>query len=191
MELVFATHNDNKLKEIQSLFPKGYRLISLTDIKCTEDIEETGITLKENALIKADYVKKKYNYDCFADDTGLEIDFLKGAPGIYSARYAGNERDNEKNILKVLNELEGQVNRDAQFRTVIVLCIGTKSYFFEGIVKGTILHQPQGEKGFGYDSIFMPENCDRSFAEMSREEKNKISHRYIAFRKMLLHFQNL
>ena len=185
MKLVFATHNLNKLKEIQELVPSGIEILSLTDIKCTEDIEETGITLEENSKIKVDYIKDNYGYDCFADDSGMEIDSLDGAPGVYSARYAGAEKSNEKNIEKVWTKLADKKDKSAQFRTIIAAHIEGKTLQCEGKVRGTIISEKRGEGGFGYDSIFIPNGYSKTFAELGKEVKNEISHRAIAFRIFL------
>lgn len=180
-KLVFATHNPNKLKEIQELVPPGIELLSLKDINCIEDIEETGTTLEENAKIKVDYIKNKYGYDCFADDSGLEVDALDGAPGVYSARYAGSEKNNEKNIQKVWENLFDKKEKNAQFRTVIAANIHGKEFLCEGKIRGTIIHEKRGKGGFGYDPIFIPKGHLKTFAELGKEVKNKISHRAKAF----------
>jgi len=185
MKLVFVTNNKNKLSEVQKMLPKSIKLVSLKDINCFDDIEETAITLKENAQIKTDFIINKYQVNCFADDTGLEVESLNNAPGVFSARYAGLENDSEKNIQKLVTELHNKTNKKAQFRTVVSLFIDNKQYFFEGICKGTILTKKQGEKGFGYDPIFQPKGFTTSFAQMTSEEKNKISHRGIAIRKLV------
>jgi XTP/dITP diphosphohydrolase len=185
MKIVFATNNPNKLKEIQSLMPAGIEIISLKDIGCTEDIPETGETLEANAFQKARYLKEHYGYDCFADDTGLEIESLNRAPGVYSARYAGPERSAEANMAKILSELDGKENRKAQFRTAIALILNGKEQLFEGKVEGHISETKQGEEGFGYDPIFLPKNYQRSFAQMSMDEKGTISHRGRAVRKLV------
>ena len=185
MKIVFATNNPNKLKEIQSLIPKEIEIISLNEIGCNEDIPETGDTLEANAFQKAHYIKDNFNYDCFADDTGLEIDELNGDPGVYSARYAGPERNANANMNKVLNELKGKKNRKAQFRTAIALILKGEEHLFEGKVEGYISKDKQGNEGFGYDPIFIPENDIRSFAQMSMQEKGVISHRGRAVRKLV------
>ncbi len=177
MKLIFATHNQHKLKEVQALLPTSIQLLSLTDIDCTQEIPETESTLEGNAKLKADYITKQYGYDCFADDTGLEVEALNGAPGVYSARYAGLDNNAEANMQKLLKSLHDKTNRKAQFRTVIALNLKGKQYLFEGICKGEILTQKQGEKGFGYDPIFKPEGFEKSFAEMTLEKKSMISHR--------------
>ena len=191
MKIVFATNNPNKLKEIQSLIPKEIEIISLKEIGCNEDIPETGDTLEANAFQKAHYIKDNFNYDCFADDTGLEIDELNGHPGVYSARYAGPERNANANMNKVLNELKGKKNRKAQFRTAIALILKGEEHLFEGKVEGYISKDKQGNEGFGYDPIFIPENNIRSFAQMSMQEKGAISHRGRAVKKLVTYLNNL
>ena len=191
MKIVFATNNPNKLKEIQSLIPKEIEIISLKEIGCNEDIPETGDTLEANAFQKAHYIKDNFNYDCFADDTGLEIDELNGDPGVYSARYAGPERNANANMNKVLNELKGKKNRKAQFRTAIALILKGEEHLFEGKVEGYISKDKQGNEGFGYDPIFIPENNIRSFAQMSMQEKGAISHRGRAVKKLVTYLNNL
>ncbi|MCF6351240.1 MAG: non-canonical purine NTP diphosphatase [Flavobacteriaceae bacterium] len=185
MKLVFATNNQNKLKEVQKLLPNTIKLLSLKDIGCHKEIEETGTNLLENAKIKANYITENYGYDCFADDTGLEVNFLDGRPGVYAARYAGAENNAEKNIQKLLVELNGVENRKAQFRTIIALNLKGKQYLFEGFCKGEILTKKQGKKGFGYDPIFKPNNYNSSFAEMTLVEKGKVSHRGKAVKKLI------
>ena len=182
--LVFATNNKNKIKEINHLFSNSIELLSLEDINCKEEIPETTDTIEGNALQKARYVYEKYGYNCFADDTGLEIENLNNAPGIYSARYAGNHKSSEDNMKKVLSELEDSTNREAQFKTVISLIIDGKETLFEGIVKGVITENKSGSEGFGYDPIFQPKGYDITFSEMSLAEKNKISHRGKAVRRL-------
>ena len=191
MKIVFATNNPNKLEEIQSLIPKEIEIISLKEIGCNEDIPETGDTLEANAFQKAHYIKDNFNYDCFADDTGLEIDELNGDPGVYSARYAGPERNANANMNKVLNELKGKKNRKAQFRTAIALILKGEEHLFEGKVEGYISKDKQGNEGFGYDPIFIPENNIRSFAQMSMQEKGAISHRGRAVKKLVTYLNNL
>ena len=185
MKLVFATNNENKLKEVQKLLPSSVVLLSLKDIGCFEEIEETGTTLQANAIIKANYITANYGYDCFADDTGLEVDFLDGKPGVYSARYAGAENNAENNMQKLLVNLENGTNRNAQFKTVIALNINKQQHLFAGICKGKILMQKQGENGFGYDPIFKPNGFETSFAEMTIDEKGTISHRGKAISKLI------
>jgi XTP/dITP diphosphohydrolase len=185
MKLVFATNNLNKLKEVQEMLSNSIEILSLNDISCFDEVDETETTLDGNAKLKANYITQKFGYNCFADDTGLEVDGLEGKPGVYSARFAGEPSNSEKNIQKVLSELENKTNRKAQFRTVICLNIDENQYLFEGTCKGEILTRKKGEKGFGYDPIFKPEGYSTSFAEMSSEEKNKISHRGIAIQKLV------
>lgn len=190
MKIVFATHNQNKLQEVAALLPE-IELLSLTDIGCTEDIEETATTLEGNAKIKADYITKKYGYPCFADDTGLLVNSLNGEPGVYSARYAGEHGNAEKNMNLLLKNLSTQQDRTAYFKTVICLNLNTKQYSFEGICNGEILIKKTGEKGFGYDPIFKPNGFDISFAEMDMESKGKISHRGLAVKKLIEFLQTI
>ena len=185
MKLVFATHNLNKLKEVKEMVPEGIEILSLSDINCTEEIQETGATLEENARIKVTYVKNHYGYDCFSDDSGLEIDSLNGAPGVYSARYAGEDKNNDNNIKKVWKSLKDKENKSGQFRTIIASDIKGKKSLFEGIIRGTIIDEKRGDGGFGYDPIFKPVGFSESFANMNSEEKNKISHRGIAIQKLI------
>ncbi|MGB0881198.1 MAG: non-canonical purine NTP diphosphatase [Polaribacter sp.] len=185
MKLVFATNNIHKLTEVQQMLPDSIQLLSLKDIHCDDEIEETETTLEGNAKLKANYITQKFGYDCFADDTGLEVVALDEKPSVYSARYAGEPPNSERNMQKLLSELENKTNRNAQFRTAICLNLHNKQYLFEGICKGKILKQQQGKKGFGYDPIFMPNGFQQSFAEMTQEEKNKISHRGIAIKKLV------
>ena len=185
MKLVFATNNPNKLKEVQEMLPNTIKLLSLSDINCYDEIDETEMSLEGNATLKADYITQKYGYDCFADDTGLEVESLNGKPGVYSARFAGEPSNSENNMQKLLTDLKNKSNRNAQFRTAVSLNINDVNFLFEGICKGAILEKKQGEKGFGYDPIFKPENHTNSFAEMSSEEKNIISHRGIAIKKLV------
>lgn len=184
MELVFATNNAHKLEEVQQMFGDKFVLKSLADIGCDDDIPETGVTFQENAKQKTDYLFQKYSIDCFGDDSGLEIDALNGEPGVYSARYSGS-RDMEKNIDLVLEKLQGQEDRKARFKTVISLFLQGEQYFFEGTVEGRIIAGRTGTAGFGYDPIFIPDGYDQTFAEMSLEEKNKISHRSKAVSKLV------
>lgn len=184
-ELVFATNNLNKLKEIRSLVGNSYKISGLKDIGCTEDIPETAETLEGNARIKATYVKEKFGFDCFADDTGLEIDALDGRPGVHSARYAGNECIAENNMAKVLDEMQGKKNRKARFRTCITLILDGKEHNFEGSVEGKIIEEKKGNEGFGYDPIFIPDGYEITFAEMPLSEKNKISHRALAMKELI------
>lgn len=189
MNILFATSNKNKLKEIQSLLPSFIKLLSLEDIELNEDIPETSSTIEGNALQKTDYIVQYFGIDCFADDTGLEVEVLNGSPGVHSARYAGEGRDDQDNRSLLLKNLEGVSNRSARFKTVISLYFKKKQYLFEGIVNGSIATEENGEMGFGYDSIFIPENETRTFAEMTLTEKNAISHRAIAFSKMVSFFR--
>jgi XTP/dITP diphosphohydrolase len=186
MKLVFATHNHNKAHEIQALLNDQIELITLDDIQCFEEIPETAVTLEGNAKMKAAYVVEQFNMNCFADDTGLEIDALNNEPGVYSARYAGEERDPEKNMDLVLEKLAHSTNRKARFRTVISLYWQNEFHEFEGIVEGEITTSKSGAKGFGYDPIFKPENSEKTFAEMDLVEKNTMSHRARAFEKMVV-----
>lgn len=183
-KIVFASGNPNKVSEIAAVLAGEYEVLSLVDIGCTKEIPETGTKLQENAEIKARYVYNHFGIDCFADDTGLEIEALNGEPGVYSARYAGKKRDSLKNMEKVLRKLRGESNRKARFRTVICLIQSGRPFFFEGQVNGEILESPRGEQGFGYDPIFLPEGKKNSFAEMDAEEKNMISHRALAVQKL-------
>lgn len=185
MELVFATNNQHKIKEISPLINGSFRLLSLNDIKCFEEIPETSETIAGNASQKSQYIWKKFSINCFADDTGLEIEALNGEPGVYSARYAGKACSFQDNIDKVLDKMQGESNRKARFRTVISLIIDGNELQFEGIVNGTIPTEKKGVDGFGYDPIFQPEGYDITFAEMTLEEKNQISHRGIATRKLV------
>ncbi|SEB84479.1 XTP/dITP diphosphohydrolase [Tenacibaculum sp. MAR_2009_124] len=191
MKLVFATNNLNKLAEVQKMLPNSIELLSLKDIHCFEDIAETSSTLEGNAQIKANHISDNYQYNCFADDTGLEVAALNGAPGVYSARYAGEPANAENNMQKLLNELKNTNNRQAHFRTSICLNLNGKQHFFDGVCKGDILKEKQGEKGFGYDPVFKPEGHQISFAQMSSEEKNKISHRGLAIQKLVAFLTSL
>ncbi|MBE6333466.1 MAG: non-canonical purine NTP diphosphatase [Bacteroidales bacterium] len=191
MKLVIATNNLHKLVEIQDKLHGVCEVLNLSQIACTEEIPEDGDTFEANALQKAEYVYANYGYDCFADDSGLEIEALDGRPGVYSARYSGQDKDSEKNMDKVLMELQGVENRCAQFRTVVALVINGEKHLFEGVIKGTILTERHGEGGFGYDPIFQPDGYDCTFAEMSLEEKNKISHRGQAIDKLCQFLKNL
>jgi XTP/dITP diphosphohydrolase len=183
-KIVFATGNPNKLKEIKSAI-KSFEIIGLKDLKITEEIPETGNTLKKNALQKAKYVYNKTGLDCFSDDTGLEIEAINNRPGVYSAMYAGSDCNAENNMRKVLEELGETPNRNAQFKTVIALILEGKEYFFEGVVRGEILKEKTGKDGFGYDPIFSPIGYKESFAEMSIAQKNEISHRGLAVKKLV------
>ena len=177
MKIVFATNNSHKLSEVSAVLGEGYELVTLREVGITEDIPETGETLDENASIKARYVWERTGLDCFADDTGLEVEALNGAPGVRSARYATDGHDFAANNRKLLCELEGKDNRRARFRTVILLIRGGEECHVEGVVNGTIAREESGCEGFGYDPLFIPEGYDRTFAEMSADEKNAISHR--------------
>jgi XTP/dITP diphosphohydrolase len=190
MKIVFATNNANKVLEIQTMLPNDIEIVSLKTIGCFEDIAETGATIEENARIKVDYITNKYGFDCFADDTGLEVEALNGEPGVYSARYAGEPSDANANMDKLLAALENKTNRNAQFKTVITLNINGEQHYFTGIAKGTITFEKSGSKGFGYDPIFQPLGFQETFAELSMEVKNEISHRGKAT-KMLLDFLKL
>lgn len=189
-EIVFATNNVNKLSEMRAIIGDKYKILSLKDIGCDEDIPETAITLEGNAEIKARYVKDKYGYDCFADDTGLEVEALGGAPGVYSARYAGNEHDSEKNMNLLMHNMQGKSNRKARFRTVIALIIGDKLNLFEGIVNGNITNEACGLNGFGYDPVFQPDGYEETFAMMKSECKNSISHRGLATKKLINYLES-
>ena len=184
LNLVFATNNEHKLTEVRDIAGDLFRILSLKDIGCYEDIPETADTLEGNALLKARHVKHKYGYDSFADDTGLEIRALNNAPGVYSARYAGEAKDAKANVRKALGELRGQTDRSARFRTAIALVVGEEEYVFDGIIEGTITDEPRGEAGFGYDPIFVPRGYTKTFAELTAEEKNAISHRAEAINKL-------
>lgn len=179
-KLVFATNNAHKLEEVKEVVGDNFDILSLKDIGCYEDIEEPGETLEENAFIKARYVKEKYGYDCFGDDTGLEVDALDGAPGVYSARYAGGDHDAKANMKKLLKELDGITNRKAQFRSVIALILDGKEYMFEGKIEGVIITEEKGNTGFGYDPIFQPDGYTETFAQLGMDVKNNISHRALA-----------
>ena len=191
VELVFATNNLHKFEEIRNITCDTVKILSLNEIGCNEDIPETASTLEGNASQKSRYIFSKFGKNCFADDTGLEVEALNGKPGVYSARYAGPEHDPEKNIVKLLAELKSYSNRKAQFRTVISLILNGKEFFFEGIVKGMILHEKQGDHGFGYDPVFMPDGFYKSFAEMDLVEKNSISHRAKAMETLVRFLKNL
>ncbi len=185
MQLVFASNNQNKIKEIQNLVPNSIQIVSLENIGCTEDIPETAPTIEGNAIQKANYITQNYKLNCFADDTGLEVEALLGEPGVYSARYAGNQRNANDNMDKLLANLHNKPNRNAQFKTIICLNLNGTQHLFEGIVKGTITTEKKGNLGFGYDPIFIPLGYDKTFAEMTLEEKSKISHRGLAVEKLI------
>ena len=184
MKLVFATHNEHKLNEVQRMLPKEITLLTLDEIGCFEDIPETSNTIEGNAIQKALYIKEKYGYDTFADDTGLEVAALDNAPGVYSARYAGDAKDNEANIDLLLANMKDKQERQAQFKTIFALCLGEDLHTFEGIVRGEITHERKGEGGFGYDAVFLPEGYADTFAQMSADQKNSISHRGRALQKL-------
>lgn len=190
-KIVFASNNGNKIQEVQHQLKEQYKLLSLADINCTEELSETSDTLRGNALQKAQYVAENYGVDCFADDTGLLVDALNGEPGVYSARYAGAHRSNEDNMSLVLDKLGDSHHRSARFVTVICLIIDGQTHYFEGEVRGNITLKKSGEKGFGYDPIFRPEGFDRTFAEFTVVEKNKISHRGKAVAKLISFLQNM
>ena len=183
-KLVVATNNAHKLEEIAAILGDEMELLSLKDIRCNADIPETADTLEGNARQKAQYIYNNYGMDCFADDTGLEVEALNGAPGVFSARYAGDGHDSEANMQKLLQELEGKENRKAQFRTAICLIMEGQEYLFEGIVKGKIIEEKRGGAGFGYDPVFVPEGYDLTFAELGNDIKNTISHRARAVKKL-------
>ena len=189
LKLVFATNNQNKLKEVKAMLT-NFEIISLADLNCFDDIPETAETLEGNAIIKANYITKKYGLSCFADDTGLEVTALNNEPGVFSARYAGKENSAEDNMKKLLENLSPHSNKKAQFRTAIALNIQKKQFIFEGICKGTILNKKQGNKGFGYDPIFMPTGFKKSFAEMDMRDKGTISHRGKAIDKLVTFLNN-
>jgi len=191
MELVFATNNLHKLEELQALLGSHFKLKSLKDIGCNEDIPEEQPTLEGNARQKAFFIFNNYGYNCFADDTGLEIDALEGDPGVYSARYAGEAKDPQANMNKVMHQLEKINNRKARFRTVISLVINSNEKQFEGIVEGEITREKRGDSGFGYDPVFMPEGYNKTFAEMSMKEKNQISHRARAVQKLVEYLRQI
>ncbi|HLV70583.1 MAG TPA: non-canonical purine NTP diphosphatase [Xanthomarina sp.] len=191
MQLVFATNNLNKLKEVQVLIPASFKLLSLKDIGCLEDVPETQTSIEGNAIQKAEYIKTHYGYNCFADDTGLEVPTLHGEPGVYSARYAGPQRDANDNMNLLLEKLKGKTNRQAQFKTVIALHLDGKLKTFTGICKGNITKEKHGEQGFGYDPIFKAEGNSKTFAELSLNEKNQIGHRGKAVRQLVDYLNSL
>ena len=190
-EIVFATNNLHKLSEIREIIGDKFKILSLKEIGCNEDIPETANTLEGNAEIKARYVKEHYGYDCFADDTGLEVDTLGGEPGVLSARYAGENHDSQANMNLLLKNMSGKENRAARFRTVIALIIGEELTLMDGIVEGEITHDRAGDSGFGYDPIFRPLESELTFAQMSSEDKNKISHRGRATAKLIVKLKNM
>ncbi len=189
LKLVFATNNKNKIKEINVLLTNSIKLLSLKGIGCIENIPETADTIEGNAIQKAEYIYKNYGYNCFADDTGLEIEVLNGEPGVFSARYAGEQKNSEDNMNKVLEKLKDKSNRNARFKTVIALIIDGKLTCFEGIVEGEITKEKSGSEGFGYDPIFKPKGYGKTFSEMSMTEKNNISHRGKAIIKLINHLK--
>ncbi|MBI2270837.1 MAG: non-canonical purine NTP diphosphatase [Bacteroidetes bacterium] len=190
-QLVFASNNANKLQEIALLLPPGFVLKGLADIGCFDDLPETQPDIEGNALQKARYISEKYRVNCFADDTGLEIDALSGRPGVYSARYAGEQKNADDNMNKVLSEMKGISNRKARFKTVIGLVWNGKDFLFEGIVEGTITENKNGSMGFGYDPVFMPDGYSKTFAQMDIDGKNKISHRARAVNKLVNYLNSL
>jgi XTP/dITP diphosphohydrolase len=191
MKIVFASNNKNKILEIQSMLPNSIQIVSLESIGCLEEIPETSETIEGNAILKANYVTQKYGFDCFADDTGLEVEALNGEPGVYSARYAGEQRNADDNMNKLLNELSDKTNRNAQFKTVIALNLKGKQHLFSGIASGEIIKDKIGLGGFGYDPIFKPTNYDETFAQLSLDVKNEISHRGKATKALLEFLQNI
>ena len=191
MQLVFATNNLNKVKEVQSLIPPHIKLLSLKDIGCFEDVPETQPDIKGNAVQKAEYIKQHYGFDCFADDTGLEVEALNGAPGVFSARYAGPQRDNNDNMSLLLGNLKEKDNRNAQFKTVVALHLNNNLNTFTGVCKGEITNSKLGDKGFGYDPIFKPNGYDNTFAQMDLELKNSIGHRGKAVQQLVAFLNSL
>lgn len=185
MQLVFASNNPNKILEIQDMLPESIKILSLAEIGCHEDIPETADTIEGNAILKADYVTQNYGYDCFADDTGLEVNALNGEPGVYSARYAGEQKNAGDNMDKLLRALTNKTDRNAQFKTVIALNLNGGQHLFTGIVEGEIIHEKIGNQGFGYDPIFKSSGHERTFAQLSLDEKAQISHRGKAVKKMV------
>jgi len=184
-KLVFATNNAHKLSEVRAILVPDYEIISLAELNCFDDIPETAPTLEGNALLKANYIYEKFGCDCFADDTGLEVEALNGEPGVYSARYAGEANDAKANMQKLLQNMTDKTNRKACFRTVIALIIDGKISYFEGRIDGAIANEPKGTTGFGYDPVFIPNGYNQSFAELGTDEKNKISHRALAVKKLV------
>ena len=191
MKIVFATNNHNKILEIQSMLPENISIISLDEIDCTEEVPETENTIEKNAIQKANYISEKYNCNCFADDTGLEVEILNNEPGVYSARYAGNQRNTDDNMNKLLSNLKNNTNRKAKFKTVICLNLNGNQYLFTGIAKGEITLSKSGNLGFGYDPIFRPDGFKETFAEISLELKNKISHRGKATQQLIEFLQEI
>jgi len=190
MQIVFATNNLNKLKEVEALIPNHIKLLSLADILCIEDIPETQPTIEGNAIQKAEYIKANYGFDCFADDTGLEVEALNSEPGVFSARYAGPQRNAEDNMNKLLSNLENKSTRKAQFKTVVALHLNGELRTFTGVCKGEITTEKHGEKGFGYDPIFKADGYDKTFAEITLEEKNTIGHRGKAVKSLIAFLNN-
>ena len=184
-KIVFATNNAHKLQEVSEILEDKIQIMNLKDIHCEEEIPETSDTIEGNAYQKANYIYEHYHVDCFADDTGLEVEALNGAPGVYSARYAGPQHNSKDNIRKLLSDMQDIENRNAQFRTSIVLILDGKMHLFEGTIKGTIIRSERGSGGFGYDSVFVPDGFEKTFAELGEEIKNKISHRAIATKKLV------
>ena len=184
-KIVFATNNQHNLEEVRAMIGDYFQVLSLKDIDCNEDIPENGLTFEENAISKARYIKEHYGYDCFADDSGLEVTALNNAPGVFSARYAGEPSNSQRNIEKLMHEMQGKEERSARFRTCIAYLTGEEERYFEGCVEGSIIDTLRGCNGFGYDPLFVPCGYDITFAEMSSEEKNKISHRAIAVQKLI------
>lgn len=189
-KLVFATNNKHKLEEVRKVVKDNFEILSLEDIGCLEDIEEPGETLEENAFIKARYIKQNYGYDCFGDDTGLEVEALNGAPGVHSARYGG-DHDSDANIIRLHRELQDKANKKARFRTVIALILDGKEYQFDGIVEGKIIDEKRGNTGFGYDPVFVPDGYSQTFAELGSEVKSEISHRARATQKLCQFLEKL
>ena len=184
-KIVFATNNAHKLQEVSEILEDKIQIMNLKDIHCDEEIPETSDTIEGNAYQKANYIYEHYHVDCFADDTGLEVEALNGVPGVYSARYAGPQHNSKDNIRKLLTDMQDIENRNAQFRTAIVLILDGKIHLFEGTIKGTIIRSERGSGGFGYDSVFVPDGFEKTFAELGEEIKNKISHRAIATKKLV------
>lgn len=191
MTLCFATNNKHKLEEVKHIVGPDHKIVSLAEINCFEELPETRDTLEGNSLQKAEYVFEKFNILCFADDTGLEVEVLNGAPGVYSARYAGDHKNSEDNVTLLLRKMSGQLNRKARFRTIITLLgHGEEPVFFEGIINGQIINEKKGTIGFGYDPVFIPDGFERTFAEMTLEQKNTLSHRAIAVKKLGAYLKN-
>jgi XTP/dITP diphosphohydrolase len=191
LELIFASGNRHKIDEIRKILPGHIQLLSLNDLQYSEDLEESQSTFEGNARQKAEFIHRKFKKNCFADDSGLEVEILNGAPGVYSARYAGEEKIDRNNVKKLLRDLEGESNRKANFRTVICLLLNKEVFFFEGIIYGQIAPEPKGKNGFGYDPIFIPDGFTKTFAEMASEEKNSISHRALAVGKLVDFLQKI